>query len=131
MRLPTVAGCAVAVVSYGSMIGCSTADVMRFDHARRSPTAPASVQLLKEEPDRPYTTIAIVNVDDHGWDRSREALESKLVQVAAAEGGDAVISGGRARDAHGAVFVPLGGTWYGVPVFRKTLLGKVIAFDDN
>jgi hypothetical protein len=131
MRLVSVAGHVAVALSCGSLFACATADVMRLGQARRPPRQSSSVQVFVEEPARPYTTIAIVNVDDHGWDRSLAALESKLVDVAAAEGGDAVIIEGHSRDPRGAIFVPISGTWHGVPVIRKAVVGKVIAFTDN
>ena len=104
---------------------CASAQVMRVDSTQRPPTNPDSVRVFLEEPDRPYDSIALVEVSDQGWGLSLETLRTKLAQEAAKLGGQAVIIGRHTSEA-GAVIVPIGNTWYAGSTSK--LVGKVIVF---
>ena len=108
--------------------GCATtADVMRVDNAIRAASNPEDVRVYLEEPRQPYTTIALVEISDQGWDLGLEDLKAAMIREAAKLGGDGVIVGTETRSA-GAVFVPVGNAFYGVESAEKILVGKVIEF---
>jgi hypothetical protein len=109
-------------------LGCATTDVMRTDDGHRPPTAKADVKVFVEEPARPYTTVAIVQASDQGWGLSLEVLKRKMVERAAALGGDAVILGQQSAQPGGPYFMPMGTTLQVTNVQEKFLAGKVIVF---
>ncbi len=132
MIMPSVSGRAVAILACTSLLGCATADVMRLDQTRRAPTRSTAVQVFLDEPTRPYTAIAMVQVSDQGWNMSLEALKTKMVEAAAAQGGDAVIIGQQSQRTTGTVFLPIGNsTFVGVADTSKILAGKVVVFTDK
>ena len=102
---------------------CASAKVMRVDSVQRPATDPDSVRVFLDEPDRPYTSIALIEVSDEGWGLSLDALRTKAAKEAAKLGGQGVILGRQTGD---AVVVPIGNTWY--PVETSKLIGKVIVF---
>jgi hypothetical protein len=112
-------------------LGCATTDVMRTDDSRRPPTNKADVKVFLEEPSGPYTTVAIVQASDQGWGLSLEVLKRKMVERAAALGGDAVILGHQSGQPGGPYFMPAGATLYSTSVQEKQLAGKVIVFARN
>ena len=109
-------------------LGCATTDVMRTDDNRRPPTAKTDVKVFVEEPSDPYTTVAIVQASDQGWGLSLEVLKRKMVERAAALGGDAVILGQQSAQPGGPYFMPMGTTVQVTNVQEKFLAGKVIVF---
>lgn len=111
-----------------AIVGCTTtADVMHLDNTDRAPASLSDVVVLIEEPSRPYSVIAMVEVSDQGWDLSLEELKQSMLNQAAALGGDAVIVG-ISSSKSGAAFVPIGNMYYGVDQFEKKLLGKVVVY---
>ena len=109
-------------------VGCTTtSDVKRLDNTARAPTLQSDVAVLVEEPSRPYSVIAKVEVSDQGWGLSFEDLKQKMQREAAAIGGDAVIIGTEAT-LSGTDFVPIGDTVFGVDDVEKKLIGKVIVY---
>lgn len=99
------------------LLGCTSADILRLDRAPRPETAPTSIQLLGQEPNRPYTVIAIISA------RSELAFgkaQDRLVREAAKLGGHAILF-----DA--ASLTRIGGD----DSERKQLTGKVIVFTDS
>jgi hypothetical protein len=137
---------------------CASANVMRLDGVQQTERQPDSVQFFLGEPDRPYVSIALIEVPDEGWGLSLETLRLKFGEEAAKLGADAVIVGRRApaatplssnpcptcsldiwgtdRDA-GAVLVPVSNQWCapngnqwcaGMNVEESRLLGNVIVF---
>ena len=109
------------------LLGCATADVLQLDKQSRNPTNPAIVEVLLEEPHQAYKAIGLIEVSDEGWGLSLNDLKKKLVKEAAKLGGDAVIIGREPKSA-GAVFMPVGNTFFAVDVAEKKLVGKVIVF---
>jgi hypothetical protein len=101
--------------------------VKRLDNTARAPTLQSDVAVLVEEPSRPYSVIAKVEVSDQGWGLSFEDLKQKMQREAAAIGGDAVIIGTEAT-LSGTDFVPIGDTVFGVDDVEKKLIGKVIVY---
>ena len=71
--------------------GCVRAEVFQVSPRLRPETHPDSVQLLAQEPTRPYTVIALLNVTSA--DRSQERMRQRLLKEAALLGGDAVLLG--------------------------------------
>jgi hypothetical protein len=102
-------------------VACSSAvDLFPIDTTPRPPTNPDSIQVLAEEPQRPYKVIALVSAFDGSGFRPKSARR-RLMEAAARLGGDAVLLGTESlrRVATGG---ELGGTSIQVS-------GKVIVFD--
>jgi hypothetical protein len=74
-----------------STISCTRAEVFRIDNAIRPQTHPDSVLFLAQEPTRPYTVIALLNVTSA--DGSQEQVRKRFLKEAALLGGDAVLLG--------------------------------------
>jgi hypothetical protein len=111
------------------VMGCGTsADVMRLDSAVRPEKSPEEVQLLLDEPARPYEPIALVDVSDDGNDLGIEALKNRMVKEAAKLGGDAVILVTRGEQEAGDLLLPVGDMWMSFAMAEKKLSGKVIVF---
>ena len=109
-------------------VGCTTtSDVKLLDATVRAPTLQSDVAVLVEEPSRPHSVIATVEVSDQGWGLSFEDLKQKMQREAAAIGGEAVIIGTEAT-LSGTDFVPIGDTVFGVDDVEKKLIGKVIVY---
>jgi hypothetical protein len=120
--------CLALLVLVLAAVGCTTtSDVKRLDNTARAPTLQSDVAVLVEEPSRPYSVIAKVEVSDQGWGLSFEDLKQKMQREAAAIGGDAVIIGTEAT-LSGTDFVPIGDTVFGVDDVEKKLIGKVIVY---
>lgn len=113
------------------LLSCASADVVRLDQTKRTPKDPKQVEAFLDEPTRPYKSIAMIEASDQGWGLSLNSLKSKMVQEAAALGGDAVIIGSHSTQSGGAYFVPIGNMWYGANLPEKKMEGKVIVFTDN
>ena len=114
-----------------AIVGCTTtSDVMRLDETARAPTPLSDVAVLVEDPSRPYSVIAMVEVSDQGWNLSLEELKQSMLKEAAALGGDAVIVGVSSSQS-GTAFVPIGNMYYGVDQVEKKLLGKVVVYTDG
>ena len=90
---------------------CASAQVMRVDSVQRPATKPDSVRVFLEEPDQPYSSIALIEISDQGWGLSLDALRTKAAKEAAKLGGEGVILG-RQTAQSGAVILPIGDTWY-------------------
>lgn len=99
-------------------IGCNSTDILRLDSTPRPRTHPHSVRLIAQEPQQPYTVIAIVAARD-GLASARDLL----IKEAARLGGHAVLldAGSLTRISNGG---DLGGT-------TLQLSGKVIVFTDS
>ena len=74
-------------------IGCTYAEVFRIDNAIWPQTDPDSVRFLAQEPTRPYTVIALLNVTHDPNFGSQEQARKRLRKEAALLGGDAVLLG--------------------------------------
>jgi len=103
-------------------IGCMHVDVLRLDQTLRPQTPPDSVRLIAQEPQRPYTVIALLSVmpDGSGFG-SQDGARKRLLKEAARLGGDAVLVG-----AGSLTRVGTGGEYGGTTVL---LSGKVIVFN--
>jgi hypothetical protein len=126
MKLPIV-----FIALFVSLIyACVTSDILRLDSENRPARDPSEVQLLVEEPDQPYKSIAMITVSDEAWGLPLEELKTRLLSDAALLGGDAVIVGIESHDA-GTVFSPISGySFIGTNLEEKRLLGKVIVFEE-
>ena len=100
-------------------IGCAQVDVLRLDQALRPQTHPDSVRLIAQEPQQPYTVIALVSVMPS--DGSQDGARNRLLKEAARLGGDAVLLGAGSLTRVGSGG-ELGGT-------SLQLSGKVIVFN--
>lgn len=116
------------LISLGLLaIGCVSLKVQRLDEVVRPVQPPESVVVLLEEPERPYTVIAVVESSYDGALKGFDDLRQKMVAEAAELGGDALLLGPEAKKT-GVIFVA-------APVFtpiffdKKTLTGEVIEFD--
>jgi hypothetical protein len=105
------------------VIGCVSLKAQRLDEVVRPARPPDSVAVLAEEPDRPYTVIAVVEASFDGALKGFDDLRQEMIGEAARLGGDAVILGPEAKKT-GVIFVP-------TPIYfdRKKLTGRVIAFN--
>ena len=115
--------CVIALL----LVGCASANVMRLDSVVRTPLVPESVQLFLDEPSRPYTAIALIEVSDQGWGLSLETLRNKLAKEAAKLGGQGVVIGRRTSQG-GAYIQPVGMSFMVTNFEVSGLVGKVIVF---
>lgn len=113
------------------LLACATADVMHLEQQPRAPMRLSDVRVLLDEPSQPYKAIAIVEASDQGWGLGLDALKTKMVEEAAALGGDAVILGQRSNQSGGTYFMPIGSAVYGIDIPVKKLAGKVIVFTNQ
>ena len=110
-------------------VSCAaTSDVMRLDNTVRVPTQLSEVVVLVENPSRPYSVIAMVEISDQGWGLSLEELKQSMLKQAAALGGDAVIVGMGTSQSSGSVIVPAGNSYVAVDDVVKKLTGKVVVY---
>ena len=73
-----------------TLCGCAYTNVLRLDSMVRPQTHPDSVRLLAQEPQQPYTVIAIVSAGSAGW--PFEGIpRTRLLKAAARLGGEAVL----------------------------------------
>jgi hypothetical protein len=112
------------------LAACASANVMRLDDVRRPPRPPQAVQLLLDQPTRPFRAIALIEVSDEGWGLSLETLRRKLTQEAAKLGGDAVVLTRRSSQA-GTVLMPVGSSWYAANITESGLVGQVIIYEPS
>ena len=106
------------------IIGCAThADVLRLDSMLRAQTHPDSVRLIAQEPQQPYTVIALVSVRSDPVLGSQDGARRRLLKEAARLGGDAVLLG-----AGSLTRVGTGGEYGGSELL---LTGKVIVYTDS
>jgi hypothetical protein len=105
----------VPVAATLTVIGCTSADVLRLDRTPRPETRPESIQLIAQEPQQPYTVIAIISA--RAQLRFGDARE-RLLKEAAKLGGDAILL-------DTASLTRVGGD----DSERTQITGKVIVFD--
>ena len=105
------------------VVGCVSLKAQRLDEVVRPARTPESVAVLAEEPDQPYTVIAVVESSYDGALKGFDDLRWEMIAEAARLGGDAVILGPETKKT-GVIFVP-------TPIFfdSKKLTGRIIAFD--
>lgn len=104
-------------------VGCVSLKVNRLDEVARPPQPAESVAVLSEQPDQPYTVIAVLDSKVDGALRGFDDLRRKMIGEAAQLGGDALILGPEAKKTE-VMFVP-------TPIFydEMRLTGEVIVFD--
>ncbi len=105
-------------------VGCINTKVQRLDQAVRPAASPDSVAVLLEEPDQPYTVIAVIKASSSTVFDSFDDIREKMIAEAAALGGDALILGPEAKKST-IIF----NTVSFVNSERKDLAGKVIVFN--
>ncbi len=101
-------------------LACTSADILRLDPIPRPQTNPASIQLIAQEPTRPYKVIAIVSAQSMGLGDGANQARARLVKEAARLGGHAVLF-----DANSLTRIG------GDQSERPQLTGKVIVFTDS
>ena len=102
-------------------LACTSADILRLDPIPRPETNPASIQLIGQEPTRPYKVIAIVSAQSMGMPGDgADQARARLVKEAARLGGHAVLFDTNSLTRIG-----------GDQSERHQLTGKVIVFTDS
>ena len=114
MRLTHVVPIAVLV----GLTACTTADILRLDSTPRPETSPQSIELIGQEPTRPYAVIAIVSAQ--GEATSLAKVQERLVREAAKLGGHAILF-------ETASLTRIGDH----DTERQQISGKVIVFTDS
>ncbi|HEV8265034.1 MAG TPA: hypothetical protein VGQ06_08780 [Gemmatimonadales bacterium] len=82
----------IPVVALVAAVACggSYRHVLLLDTTPRPRTHPDSVRLIAQEPQQPYTVIALLSVQSRGWPFERTPRE-RLLKEAARLGGEAVL----------------------------------------
>jgi hypothetical protein len=81
----------IPVVAVLAAVACgSYRHVLLLDPTVRPQTHPDSVRLIAQEPQQPYTVVALVSVLSYGWPFEGWP-RGRLLKVAARLGGDAVL----------------------------------------
>jgi len=104
-------------------LACTTsADILRLDPMPRPQTNPDSIQLIGQEPKRPYVVIAIVSARSGFMSVGTESdpIRARLIKEAARLGGHAVLFDTSSLTRVG-----------GDDTERQQLTGKVIVFTDS
>lgn len=106
-----------------AVVGCVSLNVQRLDEVVRPAQPVDSLMVLDEQPDEPYTVIAVVESSVDGALKGFDDLRREMVSEAARLGGDALILGSESKKTR-VIFVP-------TPIFydEMTLTGEVITFD--
>jgi hypothetical protein len=105
-------------------VGCISTNVQRLDHAARPARSPDSVTVLIEEPQQPYTVIAVVEAKGETAFDSFDDLRKEMIVEAATLGGEALIVGPESTDTK---FI-----FTGIVMIRsdtRNLTGEVIVYD--
>ncbi len=79
-------------------LGCVTTSVQHLDQAARPARSADAVAVLHEQPDQPFTVIAVIEATGHTMFDGFDDLRRELVAQAAQVGGDAVIVGPASTD---------------------------------
>ena len=108
-------------------VGCVKVKVQQWDQVERLARASGNVEVLLEQPEQPYTVIAVVESSYDGALKGYDDLREEMVTKAAELGGDAVILGPESKKT-GVMFVA---TPTPMPIFfdEKKLTGEVIAYN--
>ena len=105
-------------------LACSTkTDILQLDPTPRAPTVYSAVQLIGQEPTRPYIVLAIVSASTDEGKGAADELRHRIRKEAARLGGDAVLFEGSSLTRFGS-----GGEYGGE---RVHLSGKVIVYADT
>jgi hypothetical protein len=103
------------LVAVLGILACARPDILMLDHSVRPETTPQSIQLIGQEPARPYLVVAIISTKGD-VDRARR----DLMKQAAKLGGHAILF-------DTSSLTRAGGDQGTEPV----LTGKVIVFTDS
>ena len=105
-------------------VGCINTNVQRLDQAARPAVSPDSVTVLVEQPQQPYTVIAVIEANGKSVFDSFNDLRTEMVTQAARLGGEALILGPESTDSK---FI-----FTGIVMIKsdtKNLSGEVIVYD--
>jgi hypothetical protein len=80
--------------------GCMSASVHRLDQDLRPPRPPEGIAVLDETPEEPYAVIAHIACESGVVFHGTDDLQRRLVEEAAALGGDALILGALSTESH-------------------------------
>jgi hypothetical protein len=105
-------------------VGCINTSVQRMDQAVRPARSPESVTVLLEEPQQPYTIIAIIASSSGTVFDSFDDLRREMIAKAAKLGGEALILGPESTRSE---FIFTGTAM--IKSDKKSLTGKVILYD--
>jgi hypothetical protein len=107
-------------------VGCISTNVQRLDHTARPAQSPDSVIVLIEEPQQPYTVIAVIESKGKSVFDGFDDLRKEMVAEAAKLGGEALIVGPESTDTK---FI-----FTGIVMIRsdtRNLTGEVIVYDPS
>jgi len=104
--------------------GCVNTSVQQMDHTVRQVRSVDSVSLLLEEPEQPYTVIAVIDASTGTVFDSFDDLRDEISAEAAKLGGEAVILGSESTDSE---FIFTGITM--IQSDTKKLSGEVIVYE--
>ena len=108
-------------------VACATnADVLQLDPTPRPPTNPESMQLIGQEPKRPYVVIGIVSAQPgeiFALGTDFDHVRNRLIKEAARLGGNAILFEGGSLTRVG-----VGGEYGGTML---QLSGKIIVYTDT
>ena len=107
-------------------VGCINTSVQRLDHAARPARSPDSVTVLLEQPQRPYSVIAVIESNGETVFDSFDDLRVEMIAEAAKLGGDALILGPESTDSE---FIFTGTAM--IKSDRRNLTGEVIVYDQG
>ena len=105
-------------------VSCINTSVQRLDDAVRPARSPESVAVLLEEPQQPYTVIAVIKSNTETVFDSFDDLRNEMVAEAARLGGEALILGPEDSDSE---FIFTGTAM--IQSDRRNLTGEVIVYD--
>ena len=105
-------------------VGCIRTNVQRVDHAPRPARSPDSVTVLLEQPQQPYTVIAVIESNAETVFDSFDDLRHAMIAEAAKLGGEALVLGPESTDSE---FIFTGTAM--IKSDRKSLTGEVVVFD--
>jgi len=95
-----------------------------LDHAARPAVSPDAVTVLLEQPQQPYTVIAVIESKGESVFDSFNDLRKEMIAQAAELGGEALILGPESTDSE---FIFTGTAM--IKSDRKNLTGEVIVYD--
>ena len=105
--------------------GCTVVTFTYVDPSRRVETEPSAVQVLRQEPDRPYRVVGQFRFEDKGWGFTREQLDERIRREAARLGGEAVVIDQTVESHFVSEGLLIGHT---AEVSQRVLFAKVIVF---
>lgn len=107
-------------------VGCINTNVQRLDDAVRPARSPDSVTVLLEEPQQPYTVIAVIESNAETVFDSFDDLREAMIVEAAKLGGEALILGAESTRSE---FILTGTAM--IKSDRRHLTGRVIVYQQG